>query len=230
MAMQFPLPLTRDLVLIGGGHAHALVLRKWAMAPQPGVQLTLLNPAPLAAYTGMLPGLVAGHYQRDEVMIDLVRLCRFAGARLVLGQADGFDRANRLIHLTGDRPALRYDIASLDIGIGAGPGGLPGIGLALPTRPLDRFASGWAAFLARRLQRPRITIIGGGLAGAELALAAAHRLEAQHPQITVVEAARALSGLSSRAAARLRKALQGPGITLREHTRITAILPDGLTL
>ncbi|MGL5012258.1 MAG: selenide, water dikinase SelD, partial [Paracoccaceae bacterium] len=118
--MQPAYPLIRDLVLIGGGHAHALILRKWAMHPQPGVQLTLVNPTPTAAYTGMLPGLVAGHYQREDVLIDLVRLCRFAGARLILATATGIDRPNRLIHLTS-RPPLRYDVASLDIGIDAGP-------------------------------------------------------------------------------------------------------------
>ena len=32
--MHAPLPLTRDVVLIGGGHTHALVLRRWGMALQ----------------------------------------------------------------------------------------------------------------------------------------------------------------------------------------------------
>ncbi|NKB16625.1 MAG: hypothetical protein HC774_06870 [Sphingomonadales bacterium] len=117
--MQSTLPFVRDLVLVGGGHAHALVLRKWAMNPQPGVRLTVINPAPIAAYTGMLPGLVAGHYAREEVLIDLVRLCRFAGARLVIGAATGIDRDNRLIHVPGRAP-VKYDLASLDVGIRAG--------------------------------------------------------------------------------------------------------------
>jgi selenide,water dikinase len=45
-----PLPLTRDLVLIGGGHAHALVLRKWGMKPLPGARLTVINPGATAPY------------------------------------------------------------------------------------------------------------------------------------------------------------------------------------
>ena len=56
--MLTTLPLTRELVLIGGGHAHAIVLRRWGMRPLPGVRMTLVNPAPTAPYTGMLPGLL----------------------------------------------------------------------------------------------------------------------------------------------------------------------------
>uniref|UniRef100_UPI0035197BE7 hypothetical protein n=1 Tax=Nioella sp. TaxID=1912091 RepID=UPI0035197BE7 len=56
------LPIVKDIVLVGGGHTHALVLRMWAMAPLPGVRLTLVNPGPTAPYSGMLPGHVAGHY------------------------------------------------------------------------------------------------------------------------------------------------------------------------
>ncbi|CAM5275617.1 hypothetical protein FALB51S_00269 [Frigidibacter albus] len=67
------LPLTRDLVLIGGGHAHALALRMWAMDPLPGVRLTLISPDPTAAYSGMLPGHVAGHYPRAALQMDLVQ-------------------------------------------------------------------------------------------------------------------------------------------------------------
>ncbi len=86
------IPLTRDLVLVGGGHTHALVLRKWAMHPLPGVRLTLINPGPTAPYSGMLPGFVAGHYRRDELDIDLVQLARYAGARLIVDKACGLDR------------------------------------------------------------------------------------------------------------------------------------------
>ena len=68
------IPLSRDLVLIGGGHAHALVLKKWRMNPLPGVRLTLINPGATAPYTGMLPGHIAGHYDLKALEIDLMSL------------------------------------------------------------------------------------------------------------------------------------------------------------
>ncbi|MFM2388585.1 MAG: hypothetical protein RLZZ437_140 [Pseudomonadota bacterium] len=227
--MQSTYPFSRDLVLVGGGHAHALVLRKWAMNPQPGVQVTVVNPAPVAAYTGMLPGVVAGHYARDEAMIDLVRLCRFAGARLVLGSASGIDREARLIHVPG-RPPLRYDVASLDVGVFAGPGAIPGLQHAVPARPLDRFLTGWQAHLAQGRMQPRIVIMGGGVAGVELALAAAHRLRDRKPAITVIEAASALRALPARAAGLMRNALTQAGIALREGAAVAEVLPDAVLL
>ena len=74
-------PFTRDLVLIGGGHTHALVLRSWGMNPLPGVRVTVINPGPTAPYSGMLPGFVAGHYTRDELDIDFWKLVTGAPGR-----------------------------------------------------------------------------------------------------------------------------------------------------
>ncbi|HKK98363.1 MAG TPA: bifunctional NADH dehydrogenase FAD-containing subunit/selenide, water dikinase SelD, partial [Marivita sp.] len=111
-----PLPLTQDLVLIGGGHTHALVLRKWMMKPLPGTRLTLINPGPSAPYSGMLPGFVAGHYGRAQLDIDLVRLCRAAGARLIIGAATGIDLESGTIRID-THPAVGFDVASIDVGI-----------------------------------------------------------------------------------------------------------------
>lgn len=227
------IPLTRDLVLIGGGHAHALVLRRWGMDPLPGARLTLVTPDPTAPYTGMLPGHIAGHYPRDALEIDLVRLARHAGARLVLARAEAIDRDARRIAVAG-RPPIPYDIASIDIGITADMPALPGFDRhAVPAKPLDAYATRWAGFLdqvARGDAAAQVAVIGGGAAGVELALAMAHRLDGlgATPQVTVLEAGtRELPGLGRGARAALRDAARRQGVTLRTGIEVRAVTADG---
>ncbi|MFM2356017.1 MAG: hypothetical protein RLZZ528_1753, partial [Pseudomonadota bacterium] len=226
--MQMPLPLTRDLVLIGGGHTHALVLRMLGMRPIPGLRLTLINPWPTAAYSGMLPGFVAGHYAVPELGIDLVRLARFAGARLVLGRATGIDLAARTVTVEG-RPPLRYDVASLDIGISSEMPALPGFAdHAVPAKPLDAFARRWAAFAAAP-GAGRVAVIGGGIAGMELALAAAFRLGSRG-KVTVIEAGRALSATGAAARRAIHARAAELGVEVIERAPAASIGPEGVRL
>ncbi|MDU8912404.1 selenide, water dikinase SelD [Aestuariicoccus sp. MJ-SS9] len=226
-----PLPLTRDLVLIGGGHTHALVLRKWGMDPLPGVRVTLINPGPTAPYSGMLPGHVAGHYDRDALDIDLVRLARFAGARLILGAAAGIDRANRLIHVPG-RPPVGYDVGSIDIGITSDMPALPGFAdHAVPAKPLGPFAARWGDYLSGA-GPASVAVIGGGVAGAELSMAMAHALAgAGRPaQVHLIDAQQVLGTLRAPARLRLLDALMAQNVTLHEQAEITGISAAGVTL
>ncbi|WP_371060432.1 selenide, water dikinase SelD [Rhodosalinus sp. 5P4] len=228
------IPLTRDIVLVGGGHTHALVLRRWGMRPLPGARLTLINPGPTAPYSGMLPGHVAGHYDRAALDIDLVRLARFAGARLVLGRATALDPDARVIEVGARR--IAYDIASLDIGVTAEMPGLPGFAEhAVPAKPLDTYATRWRAFLAEAAAgraAPRVAVIGGGVAGAELAMAMAHALRAagSSPEVTVLEAGENLTGLGPRGGAALRAALSDNGVTVRLGAPAASVGPEGVTL
>jgi selenide, water dikinase len=221
-----PLPLTRDLVLIGGGHAHALVLRMWGMDPLPGVRLTVINPDPVAPYTGMLPGYIAGHYRRDEMMIDLIRLARHAGARIVLGRASAIDRAARLITVPGRGP-IAYDVASIDVGITSDLPQVAGFdphGVA--AKPLGSYAAAWEAFVEQAPPDPAVVIIGAGLGGVELALATAHRLVSlgRSPQITLVERDGAvLSGIGAGARTALLAHLKRFGVRILTGAEVSQV-------
>ncbi|MCF6234589.1 MAG: selenide, water dikinase SelD [Rhodobacteraceae bacterium] len=225
-----PLPLTHDLVMIGGGHTHALVLRKWGMNRLAGARLTVIHPGPTAPYSGMLPGYVAGHYDRDALDIDLIRLARFAGARVVAGYATGIDLGRREVLVEGHGP-IGYDLLSVNVGVTSDMPSLPGFAEhGVPAKPLGPFATAWAAFLASD-QPPEVAVIGGGVAGAELAMAMAYALLGRAgSRVTLVDNAKALSVLGLAAQAHIRTAMDGLGVKVIEDAKILSVGADHLNL
>jgi len=222
-------PFTQDLVLIGGGHTHALILRRWGMMPLPGVRVTLINPGPTAPYSGMLPGFVAGHYQRADLDIDLVQLARFAGARVVDGAADGIDLAARSVTVPG-RPPVVFDVLSVDVGITSAMPDLPGFAEhGVPAKPLGPFASRWDHYRQSAVT-PRVAVIGGGVAGAELAMAMAFALRDRTPEVCLIDRGRVLDGFNLVARRALLGALVKNGVTLIENAEAASVAADHLML
>ena len=169
----------RDIVLIGGGHSHVGVIRMFGMRPVPGVRLTVICRDTDTPYSGMLPGYIAGHYNFDDVHIDLRRLAQFAGARFIRAQVTGLDRAGRKVLLAG-RPPLAYDLASINIGSTPQLAGVPGAAEnVVPVKPIFEFNQRWLALLERVRGHAgvnRIAVVGGGAGGVELLLAMQYRL------------------------------------------------------
>lgn len=224
--MMTTLPLTRDLVLIGGGHTHALVLRMWAMDPLPGARLTVIDPGPRVAYSGMLPGFVAGHYTRDDLDIDLIRLARIAGARVIPARATGIDLTARTVTIDGRGP-IAFDVASLDIGIHSQMEDLPGFAdHAVAAKPLGPFAARWDAF--RKGGGGPMAVLGAGIAGVELAMAMAHALPGA--PVHLIDRSTALAGMPPRARDRLLRELAVQGVTLIENAGVTEVSADHVAL
>lgn len=197
------LPVPCHLVLAGGGHTHALLLRMWAMEPQrrPNAWITLVNRGGTALYSGTLPALVAGILAREDGAIDLRRLADRAGVGFVEAEISGLDPAKGLLLLAG-RPALRFDWLSLDVGAVVAAE-TPG---TLPVKPLEPFL----AWCAERPAGQAVEVLGSGAAAVEVALALKAR--GLTPRLHTRPGGLALG---SRAAnRRLERLLSGAGIPL----------------
>jgi len=178
--MQTPdQPVLRDIVLVGGGHSHVGVLKRFAMNPVPGVRLTLICRDTHTPYSGMLPGYLAGHYSYDDVHIDLSRLAEYAGARFYRDEAVGIDRTNKRI-LCQNRPRVPYDILSINIGSSPRVSEVQGAGEhAVPVKPINGFNQRWLSLLSRieNHEGPMsVAVVGAGAGGVELTLAMQFRL------------------------------------------------------
>ncbi|MDE2581148.1 MAG: selenide, water dikinase SelD [Rhodospirillales bacterium] len=230
-------PVIKDLVLIGGGHSHVAVLRRFGMAPMRGVRLTLIGRDVLTPYSGMLPGFIAGHYTFEDCHIDLAPLAAFAGARFYHDEAVGIDLAARHVLCAG-RPPVAFDVLSLDIGSGPNLADVPGAAEhATPVKPINGFVAHWERILARVLaddRELRIGVVGGGAGGVELVLAMRHRLRAmltarrQDPdrlRFVLITAGRMLATHSQAARRLLLRALEQRGVALHTDSPVAAVAP-----
>jgi len=172
--MQVAQPIVKDLVLIGGGHTHALVLRKFGMQPLPGVRLTMVTNLIDTPYSGMLPCHISGVYSFDESHIDLRPLSHFAGCNLLMDKAIGLDVKNRQV-ICAHHPPVAFDVLSIDTGSTPATINVPGAReYAIPAKPVPDLLKAWWEFLAEVRQSPprpvSFAIVGGGVGGVELML------------------------------------------------------------
>lgn len=232
--MRVQVELQQDLVLVGGGHSHALVLRMLAMNPIAGLRITLVSPASHTPYSGMLPGLVAGHYSFEQTHIDLARLCQWAGVRFIASEVTALDPAARELTLLG-RPALNYDLLSIDIGSQPELDSVPGARAhSVPVKPVAGLWQRWRE-LESRLQQAvtshRLAVVGGGAGSVELALAMAHRLADRPVSIGLFcGAPQILQGYNRRARGAVMAALSRQGVELYLSSRVARVEADAIVL
>jgi selenide,water dikinase len=226
-------PLAQDLVLVGAGHAHVHVLKSFGMRPVPGVRLTLISRDVETPYSGMLPGYVAGLYSFADCHLDVYRLARFAGARLIHDEAVGLDRTARQVLCRG-HPPIRYDVVSLDIGSTPRLGDTPGAAEhTVSVKPIDRFGARWEALVQRapKYKKLRLAIVGGGAGGVELALAAEARLAKlldAPPEVTLVTRDGLLPSHNPRVRALFGRILAERGVQVATGTAVDRVEPGRL--
>ena len=221
------------IILAGGGHAHLSVLADWAKLPPAQTERWLLTSSRYTAYSGMLPGWLAGNYRSADLMIDLDPQARYAGVHLVIADIIGLDADAKTIQLSSG-VQMGFDLASLATGGEANVTSLLALGdKLLPVKPVDSFVAKWSAFVERSQLRgtARVIVVGGGAAGVEMAIGvdAALRRLSVHAIVSLVSPPGSfLAGHAEKARHLAMDALGRRGIAV--HFAQATGTEDGLTL
>ncbi|MEL6444820.1 MAG: FAD-dependent oxidoreductase [Bacteroidota bacterium] len=207
------------VLLVGGGHASLPLLTATARLVRQGARVTLLNDATHLWYSGMVPEHLGGVYTRDQVTIDLERLCADTGVRFVHDRAVGLDAEAQTITTASGR-TLGCDLATFDIGA-VNP--VAPSGDVIPTKPLHRIAdlAAWLDGFEKSDPPRRLAIVGGGAAGVEVALNVTARVPKAQLDVTLIEPSHRLLGrMPEGAAAYCRRLLTERGVALRFGHRV----------
>ena len=223
----------KRLILVGGGHAHLKVLQALAREKPTGTEIVLISPNSYQNYSGMLPGWMAGHYNKLQCQIDLRPLAQAAHVRMVVNCIIGMDADQRCVYLPEGK-RIEYDLLSLDVGSETDLSWLeiPDEKL-FPIKPLDGLFEAWPRILSNKQNNPdyRLVVIGGGAAGVELALATRYAFTCSdtngHVELVVSESGLLLE-LATGAQRRIKKILVQAGVTV--HYLRAVGTKDGLLL
>ena len=202
----------KKIVLLGGGHTHALVLR--ALKPC-AHHITLVSESQALLYTGMLPGFIAGHYGIEDISISLPRLCQKVGVEFFLARVEAINDDS----IITDRGALGFDIASLNLGVSSSLPANTQTEDSLPLKPVTEFISKWESLLEHK-GRMHLAVVGGGAASLEVALALAWRRK--DCQLSLITADNLLPGYAERLVKLARQKLSDANVQLREQSWVMA--------
>ncbi|MFI7239620.1 NAD(P)/FAD-dependent oxidoreductase [Streptomyces cyaneofuscatus] len=216
------------IIVIGAGYAGAIAAGRLARRLRSeDVAITLVNPEPDFVERVRMHQLAAGQELRAR---PLAEMFAGTGVRLRLAKVTAVDVDRRTVSITDGGTAaeeLAYDTLVYALGSAWNTHGVPGTA----EHAHDIAGRPGALRLRERLAglgagQP-VVVVGGGLTGLE----AATEIAEARPDLDVALAARGALGdwLSPKGRRHLRKVCDRLGVTVHEHTAVTAVGPDHVT-
>lgn len=202
------------LILVGGGLVHLEVLRRLIRDPFADTAVTLISDRPQAVYAGMLPGVVSGFYAPEQMTVDLAALAQAAGVTFQQQKVSGLDPAASKI-LFEDGTHLSYTHLSLNTGAVARSIDMESPVDTLSIKPAPVFITQLEKWEQTAPRDARVGVIGGGVAGIELAFALGYRWQGKRPAPVLIErSGPALERAPAAARERIRRHLKRAGVAV----------------
>lgn len=216
--------------MLGAGHANLEVLQ--ALHPDEIMKnkVVLISPAPLTQYSGMIPRLIMGEIQPNQLSIEVKVFAERKGVEFIEGRAVKIDLKAKTASLVDGR-IMTFDILSINIG------GTPKkIETQCPhntvyLRPFSDFFQKWHYIqgLCSSCRNLSFVIVGGGAAAVETAIALKVRLirnnSKSNPVHLITRGNRLCDSYTNEISASLLKSVQSLGIMVHFNEDVDSI-PD----
>jgi NADH dehydrogenase FAD-containing subunit len=108
--------MKKQLVLVGGGHAHMVTLANLNTFIKKGFGVTVIQPSEYHYYSGMGPGMLGGTYHPDDIRFATRKGVEAQGGRFILGKVNTIDPAQQKVFLDGRGEPINYDVLSCNAG------------------------------------------------------------------------------------------------------------------
>ena len=197
-------------------------------SPLAGIELVLVSPGRFTAYSGMLPGLVAGHYSFAQSHIDLESLAAWAKARFLDRPRNGSRPAGEAGSMRGRTGRWTTICISLDIGSTPPVADIRGAHrFGIPVKPVERLLAAWRDILADAGRRVlNLVTVGGGAGGVELTLAMQHHARqagARAAFCVVTDSDTILPGHAAGVRRRMERVMRARDVACHVRSRVTEI-------
>ncbi len=230
MFKQQEIPINNDLVLIGGGHSHIILMMELSKKPIQGNRITLISKEIDTPYSGMIPGFIEGIYTWRETHIDLYKLCFKLNIRFIHSEVLEISAINKEI-IFKNRPKIKFDVLSINTGIQSSNKTIKGaLKYCVPVKPISKLSSN---FLTEIKKNNNIAFIGGGPASVELALGLQKRFKNKKSnlKISIITGKNGLlSSLPNKTRKVARQTLHNSQINVIEKVEVIEVQKDKLIL
>jgi NADH dehydrogenase FAD-containing subunit len=160
----------KDLVLVGGGHAHLTTLAHLHDLVQGGHRVTVIGPSEHHYYSGMGPGMLGQLYTPEQIRFATRRVVEKQGGVFVRARVTQIDPRKQTV-MTDTGREYPYDVLSFNAGsfVPAAMVAVAGRNL-YAVKPIEKLVEARDNLIAMSLrQHVQVAVIGGGASAVEVA-------------------------------------------------------------
>ena len=226
--------MKKNLVLIGGGHAHMTALENIADFVKKGYTVSVIGPSFHHYYSGMGPGMLGGTYTPSDIRFATRDVVCKQGGLFVKDYATRIDPLEKTVHTAGGN-SLSYDVLSVNAGsyvsVKDAPENAENI---YPVKPIEKLMEA-AEKLTLLFERKKavVTIVGGGPSSAEVAgniWQLAKRTKQNMPQINILAGSRFMARFPEGIRGRVTRLLKNRGIRIFENGYVKKITAESILM
>lgn len=212
----------QKLVLVGAGHAHLYILKQLIEQPIEEIEVTLISPSEYQYYSGMFSGFTEGLYDIDDIRINVEQLCEKAHITWKKEALVSIDPKQKMF-LTEQGSVDTYDVISFDIGSLTAHSDTKGV-KEYTKRIKPNYYVEQSIKEMQTSDKP--VIVGGGVAGTELALslqAWRKKNHIQEPVTLISSSERLLEQESEKASKKIAQIVHERGLNLYLNAKATEV-------